>query len=163
MKYLFSADVGDASELRNGLDKILNGYFCGFITCTGSTGLSCTGNRATRDEEGHYWYSGRSDDMLKVGGIWVSPVEVENTLIGHPAVLEAGVIGREDDDGLIKPKACVVLAEGHEGSDALAEELTEFVREKIAAYKRPRWYEFVDALPKTATGKIQRFRLREKA
>ena len=123
-----------------------------------------SGDKYTRDEEGHYWYSGRSDDMLKVGGIWVSPVEVENTLIAHPAVLEAGVIGQEDDDGLIKPKACVVLAEGHqgEGSDALAEELTAFVREKIAAYKRPRWYEFVNALPKTATGKIQRFRLREK-
>ena len=123
-----------------------------------------SGDKYTRDEEGHYWYSGRSDDMLKVGGIWVSPVEVENTLIAHPAVLEAGVIGQEDDDGLIKPKACVVLAEGREGerSDALAEELTAFVREKIAAYKRPRWYEFVNALPKTATGKIQRFRLREK-
>lgn len=121
-----------------------------------------SGDKYRRDEAGHYWYSGRSDDMLKVGGIWVSPVEVENTLIEHPAVLEAGVVGRDDDDGLVKPKAFVVLAEGHEGSDALAEELTDFVREKIAAYKRPRWYEFIDGLPKTATGKIQRFKLRER-
>ncbi len=121
-----------------------------------------SGDKYRRDEAGDYWYSGRSDDMLKAGGIWVSPVEVENTLIEHPAVLEAGVVGRDDDDGLVKPKAFVVLAEGHEGSDALAEDLTDFVREKIAAYKRPRWYEFIDSLPKTATGKIQRFKLRER-
>ncbi|MEE8111068.1 MAG: benzoate-CoA ligase family protein, partial [bacterium] len=113
-----------------------------------------SGDKYYRDEEGHYWYCGRSDDMLKVGGIWVSPVEVENTLIEHPAVLEAAVVGREDDDGLTKPKAYVVLAEGHTGSEDLAQEMMEFVRERIAAYKRPRWLEFLEALPKTATGKI---------
>lgn len=121
-----------------------------------------SGDKYYRDEEGHYWYCGRSDDMLKAGGIWVSPVEVENTLIEHPAVLEAGVVGQEDDDGLIKPKAFVVLAQGHEASDALPQELMDFVRGKIAAYKRPRWVEFVPSLPKTATGKIQRFKLRER-
>jgi benzoate-CoA ligase len=120
-----------------------------------------SGDKYYRDEEGHFWYYGRSDDMLKAGGIWVSPVEVENTLIEHPAVLEAGVVGQEDEDGLAKPKAFVVLVDGHEGSDALTQELMDFVREKIAAYKRPRWIEFISALPKTATGKIQRFKLRQ--
>jgi acyl-coenzyme A synthetase/AMP-(fatty) acid ligase len=98
--------------------------------------------------------------MLKVGGIWVSPVEIENTLVEHPAVQEAGVIGRRDADDLEKPMAYVVLAAGHMPSPELARELQDFVRSKIAEYKRPRWIEFVDALPKTATGKTQRFKLR---
>jgi benzoate-CoA ligase family protein len=119
-----------------------------------------TGDKYTRDADGFYWYSGRSDDMLKVGGLWVSPVEVENALIAHDAVLECGVIGREDRDGLIKPMAFVVLAAGAVGSPELAKALQQFVRERLAEYKRPRWVEFVGELPKTATGKIQRFRLR---
>jgi acyl-coenzyme A synthetase/AMP-(fatty) acid ligase len=101
--------------------------------------------------------------MLKVGGIWVSPVEVENALVEHPAVLECGVIGREDQDRLVKPYAYVVLAPGHSGSTELGRELQEFVRSRLAEYKRPRWVEFVDELPKTGTGKTQRFKLRQRA
>jgi len=119
-----------------------------------------TGDKFSRDADGYYWYAGRADDMLKVGGIWVSPVEIENTLVEHPAVQEAGVIGRRDADDLEKPMAYVVLAAGHTPSPELARELQDFVRSKIAEYKRPRWIEFVDALPKTATGKTQRFKLR---
>jgi acyl-coenzyme A synthetase/AMP-(fatty) acid ligase len=98
--------------------------------------------------------------MLKVGGIWVSPVEVEATLVKHPAVLEAAVVGHEDGDRLVKPKAFVVLKEPAAGSPALADELRGFVKDKLAPYKYPRWIEFVADLPKTATGKIQRFKLR---
>ncbi len=98
--------------------------------------------------------------MLKVGGIWVSPVEVEATLIKHPAVLEAAVVGKEDEDGLVKPQAFVVLKNPAQASPALAEALKTFVKEQIAPYKYPRWIEFVPELPKTATGKIQRFKLR---
>src|SRR5206468_3419212 len=97
---------------------------------------------------------GRSDDMLKVGGIWVSPVEVEATLVRHPVVLEAAVVGKEDTDRLVKPKAFVVLKEPGKASEELANELKAFVKDKIAPYKYPRWIEFVGELPKTATGKI---------
>jgi benzoate-CoA ligase family protein len=120
-----------------------------------------TGDKYVQDPDGYFWYCGRADDMLKVGGIWVSPVEVENTLVGHPAVLEAAVVGRQDTDELVKPNAFVVLKEGYAASPALAAELQGFVKDKIAPYKYPRWIEFVDELPKTATGKIQRFKLRE--
>jgi acyl-coenzyme A synthetase/AMP-(fatty) acid ligase len=113
------------------------------------------------DEDGYYWHAGRSDDMLKVGGIWVSPVEVESTLISHPAVLECAVIGKEDQASLVKPRAFVVLNESYTPSDELARELIQYCREKMAEYKRPRWIMFVKELPKTATGKIQRFKLRE--
>ncbi|HET9847060.1 MAG TPA: benzoate-CoA ligase family protein [Candidatus Dormibacteraeota bacterium] len=122
-----------------------------------------TGDKFSRDADGYYWYAGRGDDMLKVGGIWVSPVEIENTLAEHPAVQEAGVIGRRDADGLEKPMAYVVLAAEYVASPELARELQDFVRSRIAEYKRPRWVEFVEALPKTATGKTQRFKLREGA
>jgi benzoate-CoA ligase len=119
-----------------------------------------TGDKYHQDADGFYWYAGRSDDMLKVGGIWVSPIEVENALVEHPAVLEAGVVGREDQDRLVKPLAYVVLQAGSTGSAELARELQDFVRGKLAEYKRPRWVEFVSELPKTATGKTQRFKLR---
>ena len=122
-----------------------------------------TGDKYSVDEDGCLWYAGRGGDMLKVGGIWVSPVEVENALIEHPAVLEAGVVGREDQDELIKPQAFVVCAPGHTGSAELARELQEFVRARLAEYKRPRWVEFVAELPKTGTGKTQRFKLRQQA
>src|SRR5712692_9621254 len=122
-----------------------------------------TGDKFSRDADGYYWYAGRADDMLKVGGIWVSPVEIENTLVEHAAVQEAGVIGRRDADDLEKPMAYVVLAAGHTPSSELARELQDFVRSRIAEYKRPRWIEFVEALPKTATGKTQRFKLRASA
>src|SRR6266705_3254602 len=119
-----------------------------------------TGDKYYEDAEGYFWYCGRSDDMLKVGGQWVSPVEVEGALIAHPAVLEAAVVGDIDADELVKPKAYVVLNQGYEPSEALANELKAFVKERLAAFKYPRWIEFVPELPKTATGKIQRFKLR---
>jgi benzoate-CoA ligase len=120
-----------------------------------------TGDKYYQDKDGYFFYCGRADDMLKVGGIWVSPVEVENTLVGHPAVLEAAVVGQEDTDKLVKPRAFVVLKEGQSGSPQLEVELKGFVKDKIAPYKYPRWIEFVSELPKTATGKIQRFKLRK--
>ena len=121
-----------------------------------------TGDTYYRDEEGYFWYCGRSDDMLKVGGLWVSPIEVENTLMENPSVLEAAVTGDEDQDGLIKPKAYVLLKSEFQSSEQLKEELQSFVKSKLAPYKYPRWLEFVEELPKTVTGKIQRFKLREK-
>jgi benzoate-CoA ligase family protein len=120
-----------------------------------------TGDKYWLDDDGYYWYAGRADDMLKVGGQWVSPVEIENTLMEHPSVLEAGVIGATDADGLTKPRAFVVLQAGREPEPALADELKEFVKSRIAPFKYPRWIEFVGELPKTATGKTQRFRLRQ--
>src|SRR5579875_542888 len=120
-----------------------------------------SGDTYYRDAEGYYWYCARSDDMLKVSGQWVSPAEVEATLVEHPAVLESGVVGRLDRDELVKPCAFVVLKPGYEPTEALAREIQAFVRERIAPHKYPRWIEFVPELPKTATGKIQRFRLRE--
>jgi benzoate-CoA ligase family protein len=120
-----------------------------------------TGDKYYEDADGYFWYCGRSDDMLKVGGIWVSPVEVEATLVRHPAVLEAAVVGQEDEARLVKPKAFVVLKEPAQASTALADELKTFVKQSIAPYKYPHWIEFTTELPKTATGKIQRFRLRQ--
>lgn len=120
-----------------------------------------TGDKLRCDAEGYYWYAGRTDDMLKVGGIWVSPVEVENVLMEHEAVLETAVVGAEDSDALIKPKAYVVVRQGYTASPQLALALQDFVKNKMAYYKYPRWIEFADELPKTATGKIQRFKLRE--
>src|SRR5579859_4960307 len=120
-----------------------------------------TGDKYYQDADGFMWYAGRGDDMLKVGGIWVSPVEVEHALVEHAAVLEAGVVGRADHDRLVKPLAYVVLAAGATASPELARELQDFVRGKLAEYKRPRWVEFVAELPKTATGKTQRYKLRQ--
>ena len=122
-----------------------------------------TGDKYSQDVDGFYWYAGRTDDMLKVGGLWVSPVEVENALVAHPSVLECGVVGHEDHDGLLKPMAFVVTRDGVAGSPELGKELQQFVRERLAEYKRPRWVEFLAELPKTATGKIQRFQLRARA
>ncbi len=121
-----------------------------------------TGDTYTRDADGYYRYNGRSDDMLKVGGIWVSPFEVEEALIGHPAVLEAAVVGQPDEERLIKPKAFVVLQQAAEGEDRaqLTETLQEHVKQQIGVWKYPRWIEYRDSLPKTATGKIQRYKLR---
>jgi benzoate-CoA ligase len=119
-----------------------------------------TGDTYYRDAEGYYWYCGRSDDMLKVGGMWVSPIEIENTLLEHPSVLEAAVVGDPDADGLIKPKAYVLLKGEFKPTPELSAELQAHVKAKLAPYKYPRWVEFVDDLPKTVTGKIQRFRLR---
>jgi benzoate-CoA ligase len=120
-----------------------------------------TGDKYYVDEDGYYFFVGRSDDMLKVGGIWVSPIELEGVLLEHPAVQACGVVGKPDADGLMKPAAFIVTAGGAHGSAELAVELQQFVRQRLAEYKRPRWVEFVDALPTTATGKLQRFKLRE--
>ena len=119
-----------------------------------------TGDKYYRDADGFYFYGGRTDDMLKAGGIWVSPIEIENVLIDHEAVQECAVIGRDDGDGLSKPFAYVVLRTQVSGSPELAAALQQFVRERLADYKRPRGVEFVSELPKTATGKLQRFKLR---
>jgi benzoate-CoA ligase family protein len=120
-----------------------------------------TGDKYYQDEDGYFWYAGRSDDMLKCSGVWVSPVEIESVLIEHEAVLEAAVIGREDSDELLKPAACIVLRKGVENTPQMARELQEFVISRLPVFKRPRWVEFFPELPKTATGKLQRFRLRE--
>jgi acyl-coenzyme A synthetase/AMP-(fatty) acid ligase len=119
-----------------------------------------TGDKYSVDPDGYFWYAGRNDDMLKVGGRWVSPAEVEAALIEHPSVLEAAVVGQQDADDLVKPKAYVILRDGMSGSPALAAELQDFVKGRIAPYKYPRWVEFVTELPKTVTGKIQRYKLR---
>lgn len=122
-----------------------------------------TGDKYVLRSDGRLVYSGRSDDMIKAGGIWVSPIEVENVLVAHPAVQEAAVVGTINADGLCLPHAYVVLNAPYEASDALAVELQEYVRSRLAHYKYPREVHFVQALPKTTTGKIQRFRLREGA
>ena len=120
-----------------------------------------TGDQYYMDEDGYFYHAGRSDDMLKVGGIWVSPMEVEAVLTRHPSVLQCAVVGQDDDSGLVKPKAFVILKEGLSGSPELEQELIAFCKENMAGYKRPRWIEFVEDLPRTATGKIQRFKLRK--
>jgi benzoate-CoA ligase len=122
-----------------------------------------TGDRYYVDEQGYFFFVGRSDDMLKVGGIWVSPIELEGVLLEHHAVQACGVVGKPDSDGLVKPVAFIVTAPGVRSSAELSDELQQFVRERLAEYKRPRWVEFVDALPTTATGKLQRFKLRQMA
>ena len=119
-----------------------------------------SGDKYTFDEQGYYTYGGRSDDMLKVSGIYVSPVEVEAALITHEAVLEAAVVGAEDEQKLVKPKAYIVLKPGRTADETLKQELQRHVKDKLAPYKYPRWIEFRNELPKTATGKIQRFKLR---
>jgi 4-hydroxybenzoate-CoA ligase len=121
-----------------------------------------TGDKYVRDSEGRYTFCGRADDMFKVSGIWVSPFEVESALIAHPAVLEAAVVPEADTDGLLKPKAYVVLRPDAV-VDGLRELLKDHVKQKIGPWKYPRWIEVVDSLPKTATGKIQRYKLREGA
>ena len=120
-----------------------------------------TGDKFARNDDGGYRHCGRGDDLLKVGGIYVSPTEVENALLLHDAVAEAAVVGSKDADGLVKPKAFVVLAAGIAPAHALEQELITHVRRQLAEYKRPRWIEFIGELPKTATGKIQRFKLRQ--
>jgi benzoate-CoA ligase len=117
------------------------------------------GDKYVCDADGYYTYSGRNDDMLKVSGIYVSPFEVESTIVQHPAVLECAVIGKTDADGLTKTKAFVVLKPGQSLSE---EEIKAFVKDRLAPYKYPRFVDFVSELPKTATGKIQRFRLRDR-
>jgi benzoate-CoA ligase family protein len=118
-----------------------------------------TGDQFHVDEDGYYWYHGRTDDMLKVSGVFVAPAEIENCLLQHEAVLECAVVGHESD-GLVKPKAFVVLRAGFTAVDSLAEEIKQFVKKHIAIYKYPRWVEFVDSLPKNDRGKIDRKKLK---
>lgn len=119
-----------------------------------------TGDKFYVDEEGFYWYAGRADDMLKAGGIWVSPLEIEGILLEHPAVFECAVVGAPDASNLEKPLAFVVVRGGYEPSPQLERELQDYVRSKTAHYKYPRWVKFVNELPRTASGKIQRYKLR---
>ncbi len=120
-----------------------------------------TGDRYYQDADGYFWYAGRSDDMLKVSGTWVSPVEIENQLLEHPDVQEAAVVGRKDEDDLVKTVACVVLRDGRAGNSEVASELQRFVLERLPVFKRPHRIEFFSELPKTATGKLQRYKLRQ--
>ncbi|MCX5812566.1 MAG: benzoate-CoA ligase family protein [Proteobacteria bacterium] len=119
-----------------------------------------TGDKYYMDKEGYYFCAGRGDDMLKVGGIWVSPVEVENCIMEHPAVFEVAVTARNDENSLVKPKAWVVLRDGYNASEELEKDIKQLVLDRLAKYKYPRWVEFVSELPKSVTGKIQRFKLR---
>ena len=119
-----------------------------------------TGDTYVRDADGRYRYLGRADDMMKVGGIWVSPFEVETALLAHPDVLEAAVVGAEDADGLTKPKAFLVPRRADVDAERLRAELKTLVQDRIGVWKYPRWIALTDSLPKTATGKIQRYRLR---
>jgi len=121
-----------------------------------------TGDRYAMDAEGYFYFRGRSDDMLRVGGKWLAPGEVENTINQHAAVAESAVVGYQDEDDLVKPYAFIVLRSGEQPNDKLQEDIKQFVRDRIATYKFPRWIEFVDQIPKTAGGKIQRFVLQEK-
>ena len=120
-----------------------------------------TGDKYYQDEDGYLWYAGRADDVFKVNGRWLVPVEVESALLQHPAVREAGVVHRVDDKGLTKPAAYVVINPEFSPDEELARKLQQWVADKIGAYKRPRWIEFLPELPKTATGKLQRFKLRQ--
>ncbi len=120
-----------------------------------------TGDTYRADADGYFYYEGRTDDMLKVGGIWCSPFEIEAKLIEHPKVLEAAVVGREDDDHLVKPEAYVVLKNPADAGEALTKDLLGLCKKGLAPYKYPRWINFAEELPKTATGKIQRFKLRD--
>jgi len=120
-----------------------------------------SGDKYYQDEEGYFWYAGRANDLFKVSGRWLSPAEVESALIAHPAIREAAVIARDDENGLTKPAAYVVVNDGFIASDQLNRELQAWVAERIGNYKRPRWIEFLPELPKTATGKLQRYKLRE--
>jgi len=117
----------------------------------------CTsGDQFHVDVDGYYWYHGRTDDMLKVGGVFVAPAEIENCMLQHETVLECAVVGHDDGDGLVKPKAFVVARPDHPSGDGLAEDIKQFVKSRIAPYKYPRWIEFVEALPKNDRGKIDR-------
>jgi len=117
----------------------------------------CTGDKYRQDRDGYLIHCGRSDDMMKVSGQWVSPMEVESALIAHDAVLEAAVVAANDENGLVKPKAFIVLKEGREAGEAMRQELQNFVKTRLAPYKYPRYIEFMTELPKTATGKLQRY------
>ena len=120
-----------------------------------------TGDKYYQDEDDYFWYAGRADDLFKVSGRWLNPAEVESALIAHPAVREAAVVARQDVNELIKPAAYIVINPDFLPNDELVHNLQDWVTQRLGAYKRPRWIEFLSELPKTATGKLQRFKLRE--
>lgn len=153
---------GEVGELLIRGDTAANGYWNqrAKSRSTFEGAWTRSGDKYVRDADGFYACQGRTDDMFKVSGIWVSPFEVEGALISHEAVLEAAVVAREDSDGLLKPRAFVVLKPGRVAGDGLIRELQETVKAKAGPWKYPRWVDIVEALPKTATGKIQRFKLR---
>lgn len=157
--------AGEPGQLLVRGESLTTGYWCRTETnrATFDGPWMRTGDLYVSDADGFHTYMGRVDDMLRVGGEWVSPAEVEGALIEHEQVLEAAVVGQHDDDGVLRPIAFVIPAAGVEAGDgsAMAEELTGFCRDRLAGYKRPRRYEIVAELPKTATGKIQRFKLRQ--
>lgn len=157
------ADPGEPGELQVRGPTAAIGYWKNSAKsiATFQDGWTRTGDNYVCDEDGWYSYGGRGDDMLKVGGIYVSPTEVEEALACHEAVIEAAVVGAPDADGLIKPRAHVVLKPGFTAGEELKSLLKAHVKARLAPYKYPRWIVFAEALPKTATGKIQRFRLRE--
>jgi benzoate-CoA ligase family protein len=158
------AAANEIGDLWVKADSLCSGYW-NQAEKTKSTfvdGWFRTGDKYRQDEDGFFWHAGRADDLFKVHGLWLSPAEVESALIAHPAVLEAAVIARDDEAGLAKPAAYVVLKKEIAPSEQLACELQAFVAERIGGYKRPRWIEFLPELPKTATGKLQRFKLRER-
>ncbi|MFD2924582.1 benzoate-CoA ligase family protein [Halobacillus naozhouensis] len=143
-------------------DSIASGYWCNltenYHKFKGE--WMYTGDKYYQDDDGYFWYCGRSDDMLKVGGIWVSPIEIESTLLQHEDVLEVAVVGETNTANLVHPKAYVILKELEKASGELAESLKLYVKDQLAPYKYPREIEFIEELPKTATGKIQRFKLK---
>lgn len=155
--------VNEIGDLVITGDSVSIGYFCNLTENQRKFHgeWMYTGDKYYQDEEGYFWYCGRSDDMLKVGGIWVSPIEIESTLIRHESVLEVAVVGAKNENNLIYPKAYIVLKDEVEPSEALKEELKLFVKQNLAAYKYPREIEFISELPKTTTGKVQRFRLKQ--
>ncbi len=153
---------GEIGELMVKADSMATGYWNKHET-TKKTFLGewfRTGDLFCQDEEGYFWFKGRADDIIKVGGIKVIPTEVERALAENPMVAECAVVGAKDGQGLYKPKAFVVLSSGCNPSPELVDELQQFVKARIAPYNYPRWIEFVEELPRTATGKIQRFKLR---
>ncbi|WP_284036967.1 benzoate-CoA ligase family protein [Neobacillus sp. 114] len=155
--------VNEIGDLVISGDSVSIGYFCNLAENHHKFHgeWMYTGDKYYQDEEGYFWYCGRSDDMLKVGGIWVSPIEIESTLIRHEQVVEVAVVEAKNNNNLVHPKAFIVLKEGVEPTDALKEELKLFVKQTLAAYKYPREIEFISELPKTTTGKVQRFRLKQ--
>jgi benzoate-CoA ligase len=157
--------VGETGELMIKVDSSSPGYWNKHDKTKDTMNGSWlrTGDLCRQDEDGYFYYVGRVDDMVEAGGIKVAPAEIEATLIMHPAVVEAAVVGAPDEFGLDKPKAFVTVNNRYRPSPELARELQQFVKDRIAPYKYPRWIEFVDELPKTATGKIQRFKLRQLA
>jgi 4-hydroxybenzoate-CoA ligase len=153
---------GDVGEMLISGSSSADGYWNQREKSRGTFqgGWTRTGDKYIRNSDGRYTYCGRADDMFKVSGIWVSPFEVESALITHPAILEAAVVPAEDKEGLTKPRAFVILKSG-QATDDLKAQLKDHVKSTVGPWKYPRWIEIVETLPKTATGKIQRFKLRE--